>query len=64
MSIIKIDPAKVAEKARVDRIAELKQLLADSDYKVLPGYDRPTEEIMVQREAWRLEVRALEAQQG
>jgi hypothetical protein len=50
----------VAEKARVDRIAELKQLLADSDYKVLPGYDRPTESIMVQREAWRLEVRALE----
>ena len=60
MSIIKIDPAKVAEKARVDRIAELKQLLADSDYKVLPGYDRPTESIMAQREAWRLEVRALE----
>ena len=64
MSIIKIDAAKVAEKARVDRIAELKQLLADSDYKMLPGYDRPTEEIAVQREAWRIEVRALEAQQG
>jgi hypothetical protein len=64
MSIIKIDAAKVAEKARVDRIAELKQLLADTDYKMLPGYDRPTEEIAVQREAWRIEVRALEAQQG
>ena len=64
MSIIKIDAAKVAEKARVDRIAELKKLLADSDYKMLPGYDRPNEEIAVQREAWRIEVRALEAQQG
>ena len=60
MSIVKVDPAKVAEKARLARIAELKQLLADSDYKVLPGYDRPTEDIMTHREAWRLEVRALE----
>ena len=64
MSLIIVDAAKVAEKARLARIAELKALLAGSDYKVLPGYDRPTEEIMVQREAWRLEVRALEAQQG
>lgn len=64
MSIIIVDQAKVEAKAREARIAELKALLAGSDYKVLPGYDRPTEEIMVQREAWRLEVRALEAQQG
>jgi hypothetical protein len=60
MSLIIVDQAKVQAKADADRIAELKQLLADSDYKVLPGYDRPTESIMVQREAWRLEVRALE----
>jgi hypothetical protein len=63
MSFIIVDQAKVEAKARVDRIAELKKLLADTDYKMLPGYDRPTEEIAVQREAWRLEVRALEAQQ-
>ena len=60
MSIIKIDAAKAAEKVRVDRIAELKKLLADSDYKMLPGYDRPSEEIVVQRQAWRDEIRALE----
>jgi hypothetical protein len=60
MSLIIVDQAKVQAKADADRIAELKKLLADSDYKVLPGYDRPTESIMVQREAWRLEVRALE----
>jgi hypothetical protein len=64
MSFIIVDQAKVEAKARADRIAELKKLLADTDYKMLPGYDRPTEEIAVQREAWRLEVRALEAQQG
>jgi glyoxylase-like metal-dependent hydrolase (beta-lactamase superfamily II) len=60
MSLIIVDQAKVQAKADADRIAELKKLLADSDYKVLPGYDRPTESIMAQREAWRLEVRALE----
>jgi hypothetical protein len=63
MSFIIVDQAKVEAKARADRIAELKKLLADTDYKMLPGYDRPTEEIAVQREAWRLEVRALESQQ-
>lgn len=63
MSIIIVDQAKVEAKAREARIAELKKLLADTDYKMLPGYDRPSEEIAVQREAWRLEVRALEAQQ-
>jgi hypothetical protein len=57
---ITIDSAKAAEVDREKRIAELKALLAGSDYKVLPGYDQPTEEIMAQREAWRLEVRALE----
>jgi hypothetical protein len=63
MSFIIVDQAKVEAKVRADRIAELKKLLADTDYKMLPGYDRPTEEIAVQREAWRLEVRALESQQ-
>jgi hypothetical protein len=42
------------------RIAELKQLLADSDYKVLPDYDKTTDEIKAQRQAWRDEVRILE----
>ena len=44
------------------RIAELKQLLANSDYKVLPDYDKPSEDIKTQRQAWREEIRTLEAQ--
>jgi hypothetical protein len=45
------------------RIAELKQLLADSDYKVLPDYDKPDDGIVDQRQAWRDEIRALESAQ-
>lgn len=52
--------AEAAQQAREQRIAELKQLLADSDYKVLPDYDKTTDEIKVQRQAWRDEVRVLE----
>jgi hypothetical protein len=60
--IIKIDPAKAQAKANADRIAELKALLNDSDYKVLPDYDKPDEDIVAQRQAWRAEIRTLEAQ--
>jgi hypothetical protein len=62
MSIIKIDPAKVAALDATKRIAELKQLLLDSDYKVLPDYDKPNEAIKAQRQTWRDEIRSLEAQ--
>jgi hypothetical protein len=62
MSIIKIDPAKAQAKANADRIAELKALLNNSDYKVLPDYDKPDENIVAQRQAWREEIRALEEQ--
>ena len=44
------------------RIAELKALLTNSDYKVLPDYDKDSEAIKAQRQAWREEVRQLEAQ--
>jgi hypothetical protein len=44
------------------RIAELKALLTNSDYKVLPDYDKRDEDIVSQRQAWREEVRQLEAQ--
>lgn len=58
-------PQPSPEPAPVDpkevRIAELKQFLKESDYKVLPDYDKPSEEIKVQRQAWREEIRALEA---
>ena len=62
MSLIKVDPAKAQAKANADRIAELKALLNNSDYKVLPDYDKPDEDIVAQRQAWREEVRQLEAQ--
>jgi hypothetical protein len=62
MSLIKVDPAKAQAKANADRIAELKALLNDSDYKVLPDYDKPDENIVSQRQAWRLEIRTLEVQ--
>jgi hypothetical protein len=63
MSLIKIDPAKAQAKANADRIAELKALLTNSDYKVLPDYDKDSEAIKAQRQAWRDEIRTLEAQQ-
>jgi hypothetical protein len=59
---ITIDPAKAQAKANVERIAELKALLTNSDYKVLPDYDKDSEAIKAQRQAWREEVRQLEAQ--
>jgi hypothetical protein len=46
------------------RIAELKQLLLDSDYKVLPDYDKPREDIKAQRQAWRDEIRELQGAQA
>jgi hypothetical protein len=60
MSIIQVDPAKVSALDATKRIAELKQLLLDSDYKVLPDYDKHSEDIKAQRQAWRDEVRLLE----
>jgi len=45
------------------RIAELKALLTNSDYKVLPDYDKPDEGVKAQRQAWREEIRTLEAQE-
>ena len=53
--------AEQAEKARVARIAELKKLLSDTDFKVLPDYDEPSDDIKAQRQAWREEIRGLEA---
>jgi hypothetical protein len=52
--------AEQEAQAREQRITELKQLIAVSDYKVLPDYDKPNEEIKAQRQAWREEIRTLE----
>jgi hypothetical protein len=63
MSMIQVDPAKVAALNATKRIAELKKLLTDSDYKVLPDYDKDSEAIKAQRQAWREEIRELEGEQ-
>jgi hypothetical protein len=51
--------SETEHQQREQRIAELKQLIADSDYKVLPDYDKPNEHIKAQRQAWRDEIRKL-----
>jgi hypothetical protein len=60
MSIIKINQSKLKAKADQERITELKKLLSDSDYKVLPDYDKTNDDIVEQRQAWREEIRSLE----
>lgn len=59
--LIKVDQSKVDAITDAKRIEELRALLAASDYKVLPDYDRTDEDIIAQRQAWREEIRALEA---
>ena len=53
--------AEKDQAERVRHIAELKKLLADSDYKVLPDYDKTDELIVQQRQEWREMIRVLEA---
>ena len=51
------------EKAQADaqaRVNELKQKLRDTDYVTLPDYDKDKPEILVDRQAWRDEIRQLE----
>jgi hypothetical protein len=57
-----IHAARDAANVIPNRIAELKALLNNSDYKVLPDYDKDSEAIKAQRQAWREEIRTLEAQ--
>jgi hypothetical protein len=52
--------AEQEAQAKEQRIIELKRLLDDSDYKVLPDYDKPNDDIKAQRQAWREEIRAQE----
>ena len=60
MSLIKVNSTKLKKLEAEKRIAELKQLLVGSDYKVLPDYTKPNQEIKAQRELWRAEIRKLE----
>jgi hypothetical protein len=57
--MIRVDQSKAQALANAKRIAELKELLAASDYKVMPDYDKPNADILAQRQAWREEIRAL-----
>jgi hypothetical protein len=53
--------AAAQAQANATRIAELKQLLADTDYVALSDYDKSKPEVLTQRQAWREEIRTLEA---
>ena len=52
--------ANLAQATKEARLAELKKLLLQSDYKVLPDYDKPDEDIKIQRQTWREDIRELE----
>lgn len=53
-------PEQVQAQAKQARISKLRQSLTTTDYKVLPDYDKPNDDIKAQRKAWRDEIRALE----
>jgi hypothetical protein len=48
------------EQQKESRIRELKKLLQETDYKVLPDYDGDKPDVIAQRQAWRDEIRSLE----
>lgn len=50
-----------ADRDRAIRIAELKRLLAETDYVALSDYDKDKADVIAQRAAWRAEIRELEA---
>lgn len=48
------------EKSKEVRIAEIKQLLQETDYVALSDYDQDKPDIIAQRAVWRAEIRVLE----
>ena len=62
--MITVDQAKAQEIANAKRIAELKKLLAESDFKFNVDYDEQNtpewEQLKADRQAWREEIRTLE----
>lgn len=60
MSLFKINQKYIDDQNRIKRIEELKRLLKDSDFKVLPDYDQQDNSIIIQRQSWREEIRQLE----
>jgi hypothetical protein len=64
ISKIKTAEQKAAEAAQASkeaRILELQQLLRDTDYVALSDYDKDKPDVLAQRQAWRAEIRELEA---
>jgi hypothetical protein len=64
---ITVDQTKLQAKAAKERIAELKQLLRDSDFRMLPDYkvrsgmtDNEYNAIVAQRKSWYDELKSLE----
>jgi hypothetical protein len=60
MSLIKINQSVLDQLAKDARMAELKQLLADTDYVGLSDYDKVKPELIAERALWRAEIRELE----
>lgn len=58
---IVINTEKQKQDEAKARIAELQQKLRDTDYVALPDYDQDKPELIAQRQAWREEIRELEA---
>jgi hypothetical protein len=58
---ININTAKQQQDEAKARIAELQQKLRDTDYVGLQDYDKDKPEILADRQAWRDEIRQLEA---
>ncbi len=52
---------EVKAKERADRIFLLKMNLRETDYVALPDYDKEKADVLADRQAWREEIRALEA---
>ena len=58
--LVSIYAAEEAMRNKRHRIAEIKQLLRDTDYIALSDYDKDKPEVIAQRAAWRAEIRQLE----
>lgn len=54
--------AEQTQAANDARIAELKRLLAETDFKAMPDYDQDNTAILAERQAWREEIRTLEGE--
>lgn len=53
--------AERQNRNNVAKIDELRKMLSETDYKVMPDYDKPNDEIKRQRALWREEIRSLES---